>query len=87
MRFYKAFDAKTGPRGLKAKRDDFPNRISMIFVFPGALANAYGAGNLTNIRVFEKRVVDFDAPHAQCIRVPSALGMSQDVGSTTSINY
>ena len=35
MRFYKVFDAKTGPMGLKAKKHYFSNRISINFVFPG----------------------------------------------------
>ena len=35
MRFYKVFDAKTGPMGLKAKSHCFSHRISMNFVFPG----------------------------------------------------
>ena len=34
MRFYKVFDAKTGPMGLKAKKHNFSKRISMNFVFP-----------------------------------------------------
>ena len=35
MRFYKVFDAKSVPMGLKAKKHYFSNRISMNFVFPG----------------------------------------------------
>ena len=35
MRFYKVFDAITGPMGLKAKKHYFSNRISVNFVFPG----------------------------------------------------
>ena len=35
MRVYNVLDTKTGPRGLKAKTNYFPNRISVNFVFPG----------------------------------------------------
>ena len=35
MRFYKVFGVKTGPMGLKAKKYDFSNGVSMNFVFPG----------------------------------------------------
>ena len=35
MRFYKVFGVKTGPMGLKAKKYDFSNGISINFAFPG----------------------------------------------------